>query len=93
LLAQRGIPFESRDIFKQPLSLDELRALAARVPVAKLFSWKSPTARRRGLLPGRVSDEELLRLMAEEPRLIRRPIMVTEQEVVVGAGLPQERPI
>lgn len=76
-----------RDLFKQPLSLDELRALAARIPVDELFSWKSPTARKRGLKPGAHSDDELLRLMAEEPRLIRRPITDTGGALMIGADL------
>ncbi len=79
------MPFEARDIFKAPLSERELRDLARRVPVAELFSWKSPTARQRGLTPGAVSDEELIRLMAAEPRLIRRPLVLAGGRLIVGA--------
>jgi len=79
------VPFQTRDLFKEPLTLDELRALAARVGANALFSWRSPTARRQGLVPGALPDEELLRLMAGEPRLIRRPLVVAGERVVVGA--------
>jgi arsenate reductase-like glutaredoxin family protein len=57
------------------------------VPVEQLFSWKSPTARQRGLTPGAVSDEELIRLMATEPRLIRRPLVLVGDRLIVGADL------
>jgi arsenate reductase-like glutaredoxin family protein len=32
-----------------------------------------------------LSDDELLRLMVEEPRLIRRPIVVIEGQLIPGA--------
>ncbi len=81
------MPFEARDIFKAPLTEAELRELAQRVPVEQLFSWKSPTARQQGLTPGSRSADELLRLMAAEPRLIRRPLVRAGDRVVVGADL------
>lgn len=79
------MPFATRDLFKQPLSIEELRALVRLVPVRDLFSWKSPIARRRGLAPEGVTDDELLALMAGEPRLIRRPITVVGDRVIIGA--------
>ena len=81
--------FTVRDLFKQPLTADELRGLAARVPVAELFSWKSPTARRRGMTPGSLTEDEMLRAMASEPRLIRRPLIVTGERVVISADRRQ----
>lgn len=85
MLAQHGIEFTERDIFKVPLTFDELAALAAFAAVSDLFSWKSPTARQRGITPGSRSDDELLRRMAEEPRLIRRPLLRHGERLVIGA--------
>jgi arsenate reductase-like glutaredoxin family protein len=56
-----------------------------------LFSWKSPQAKLRGITPGSRSDEELLALMAEEPRLIRRPIVRVGDELVIGADTARIR--
>jgi arsenate reductase-like glutaredoxin family protein len=84
---QRGVPLEVRDLFKRPLARDELLALASRTSVSELFSWKSRTARQLGLTPGSKSDDELVELMAGEPRLIRRPITVTEDRILIGADL------
>jgi arsenate reductase-like glutaredoxin family protein len=64
-----------------------LRALAARASVQQLFSWKSPTARQLGITPGSRDDEELFTLMAGEPRLIRRPLVTTNDRVIIGADL------
>ncbi len=81
------MPFEARDIFKAPLTEGELRDLARLAPVEQLFSWKSPTARQRGLTPGSASDAELIRLMATEPRLIRRPLVLAGDRLIVGADM------
>ena len=81
------MPFQARDIFKQPLSIVELRGLAARASVDEVFSWKSPTARQMGLTPGSRTDDELLELMAREPRLIRRPLVLAGERLVIGADL------
>jgi arsenate reductase-like glutaredoxin family protein len=76
-----------RDIFRQPLTVEEIRTLVARASVAQMFSWKSPTARQLGLVPGERSDDDLIDMMAREPRLIRRPITTTDRQMVVGADL------
>jgi arsenate reductase-like glutaredoxin family protein len=81
------VAFQPRDIFKRPLSPDELRDLASRSSVNDLFSWKSPTARKLGLTPGSRSDDELLALMAGEPRLIRRPLVLADGRLIIGADL------
>jgi len=85
LLAQHGIAFTAREIFHQPLTTDEIRALAAYASVTALFSWRSPTARKQGLTPGAVDDEALIDLMVKEPRLIRRPLMLVGERLVIGA--------
>ena len=41
-------------------------------------------ARQRGYQPGALSEAEMLRLMAEEPTLIRRPFARRGDRLVVG---------
>ncbi len=85
MLAQHRIAFVARDLFAQPLSAEEIRALTAYAPVGDLFSWRSPAARARGLQPGSVNEVELVALMAAEPRLIRRPLLLAGDRLVIGA--------
>jgi len=85
LLAHHRVAFEAREIFRQPLSAAEIRDLLRRSSLEEIFSWRSPTARARGLQPGSLSEEEAIRLMTEEPRLIRRPLIVTEDRIIAGA--------
>jgi arsenate reductase-like glutaredoxin family protein len=76
------------DFFKQRLTEDELRAILAGRSPTELFSWKSTIARQRGYQPGALSDDELLRLMAEEPTLIRRPFVRVGERLIVGFDKP-----
>ncbi len=85
MLAHHGIAFEARDIFRTPLTPAEIRALVRRRSVGELFSWRSPTARSRGLQPGALDDDALVALMAAEPRLVRRPLVLAGDRLVIGA--------
>jgi Spx/MgsR family transcriptional regulator len=86
VLSRRGVKFETRDLFKQPLQPDEIRRLAALTPdgVRGLLSIRSPQVKALGLDRRQVSDDELIRLMAKEPRLLRRPLLQDGRRLVVG---------
>ena len=76
---------DERDFFAEPFSVEELRELFGDAPVADYFSWRSPSFRKLGLKREEMSDGQMLELMAEEPRLIRRPLILTEDgKLVVG---------
>ena len=66
--------------------MDELRALlkSLNLTARDALSTKSPSLKKMGIDPSEKSDEELLRLMAQEPRLIRRPLIVVDGKPVVG---------
>ena len=49
-----------------------------------MFSWRSPSAKEYRDRRGKLSDEELIDLMMENPRLIRRPILITGNDVLFG---------
>lgn len=85
-LDRRNIAYTTRDIFRHPLSDAELRALAERAGGATaIFSWKSPSARPLGLSPDSADPEHLPRLMAAEPRLVKRPIVAAGERIAVGS--------
>ena len=50
-----------------------------------MFSAKSPAVKKLGLAPDTLSDDEKVQLMAGEPRLIRRPIVVIDGVTHPGA--------
>lgn len=80
-LSQRT-EFEERDFFRERFSRDELKALVGG-RVAEVFSVKSPSIKKLGLDPAMLSDDEKLEWMAKEPRLIRRPFLQVDGQLVV----------
>lgn len=73
-----------RDIFKDRLTEEELRSIAALASVDEMFSWASPSARQYRERRGQLADDELISLMADEPRLIRRPILILDGDAIFG---------
>ena len=49
-----------------------------------MFSWRSPSAKPHREKRGKISDKKLIDLMLDEPRLIRRPILITGKDVLFG---------
>ncbi len=84
-LAARGAaaPVWERDLIRDPLSGDEVRELVHRAGgLESVLATKSPAYRARA---GAVADEAgWLAAMAQEPRLIRRPILETDKGMAVG---------
>ena len=77
---------EERDFFKDTLSEAELRGLSKGHTVSDIFAWRSPSFKALGLDASSLSDDELLRLMLQEPRLIRRPMVQMGDELIIGAS-------
>ena len=76
---------DERDFFAEPFTVDELRDIIGARPVSDFFSWRSPSFRKMGLNRDALSDDRLLELMVEEPRLVRRPlIQIGEGDLIVG---------
>ena len=86
MLSRRGVRFSTRDLFRQPLVAGEIRRLAALAPggVRGLLSTHSAQHRALGLDRPGVSDDALVAAMAKEPRLIRRPLVLAGDRLVVG---------
>ena len=84
-LSQNGVELNERDFFAEPFTTGELRDLIGDSPVSDYFSWRSPSFRKLGLKREEMSDSQMLELMAGEPRLIRRPLILTaEGNLIVG---------
>ena len=87
---REGVELEERDFFKDPLSEEELRALLRGEQVSDVFSWNSPSFKKLGLDKDTLDDDRLIAMMLEEPRLIKRPLVLVDGSLVQGrnkAGL------
>ena len=90
MLSRRKVAFTTRDLFKQPLTAAEIRALAARAPggVRGLLSTRTAQYKALGLDRTTLSDEALVALMVEEPRLLRRPLTRAGDRLIIGFDGP-----
>ncbi|MBI5032955.1 MAG: hypothetical protein HZB51_20735 [Chloroflexi bacterium] len=78
--------YEKRDFFKQAFTVAELHALlkTLKLTAHDVISTKSPSYKKMNLEAEKLSEEELLALMVQEPRLLRRPLIVVDAKPVVG---------
>ena len=66
------------------MSLDEINKLSELSSVDEMFAWRSPSSKPYRDLRGKATDEELIKMMVEEPRLIRRPLLTDGSQIVFG---------
>ena len=87
-LEANGIAFEERHIAEANPSMDELRTWQARsgLPLKRFFNTSGMKYRELALkdkLPA-MSDEEQLALLATDGMLVKRPLLVLDDKVLVG---------
>ena len=80
------LAIQERDYFKEPLSEEEVREMAAIAGIDQIFAKRSPSLKQMGLAGQELSEDEMVRLMLQEPKLVRRPMMRVGGEVFVGGG-------
>jgi len=83
-LSQERVDLDERDFFQDPFTEAELRELLGSTPASDVFSYRSPSVKKMGLKTDELSEDDLIRLMLEEPRLIRRPLIKVGDRVLVG---------
>ena len=76
------VDVESRDFFQDRFSEGELRSLLGARPAPDFFSWASPSFRKLGMNRDSINEDQLITMMLNEPRLIRRPLIVVDGELL-----------
>lgn len=86
MLKDSGVAYDRREYFKERFTADELRQLLDRhnLTVADVISTRSTPYKQHDLANRQLSDDEIIDLMVEDPRLLRRPIVISEGEVLIG---------
>ncbi len=84
MLSQAGVPYTSRELFREPLTEAEVRAILGTRSPREVVSLRSRKARELNFRERLPDDETLIQLLAEEPGLWRRPIITVGDEVSVG---------
>ena len=89
----RGVAYEVRHIVEDNPSADELRAWHAKsgLPLKRFFNTSGMLYRDMGLkdkLPS-MSEDETFELLASNGMLVKRPILVLDDAVLVGFREPE----
>jgi arsenate reductase len=83
LLRENGLEVEEIDLNKG-LSVAELEKLIGKRDYREFLNTRNELYRDRGMKENPPSREEALRLMSENPNLIRRPILVKGNQMFLG---------
>ena len=66
------------------LSVAELDALIGKRDYKRFLNFRNEVYREKGMKKNPPSREEALRLMSENPNLVRRPLLVKGKSIVIG---------
>ena len=66
------------------MSAKEIKKLGELSSVDEMFAWRSPSSKPYRDLRGKATDDELIAMMVEQPRLIKRPILTDGAQIVFG---------
>ena len=81
-LQEHEIPFKERNIFSEPLNIEELKAILIRTE--EIISTRSKVFQKLNMDLDELPLQDLLELVQENPGLLRRPIMIDEKRLQVG---------
>ena len=86
LLGDLGVETDRRDYFKTRFTKDELKGLLERIGLTAhdVLSTRSRPYKALDLASKTLTEDELLDLMLEHPQLLRRPIVVRDNQATVG---------
>jgi len=79
-----GVELESRDLDKQRLTQGELEELIGDRDYKEFLNTRNELYRARNMKEHPPSRAEAIKLMAKEPNLIRRPIVLRGSQMVLG---------
>ena len=83
-LGSKEVEFEFIDVKKEPLTLDEIKDLEFKVGLDVLVNKRGTTYRNLGLKDKELSKDEMLEVLEQNQSMIKRPVLVYEDGVLVG---------
>ena len=78
------VQLDERDYAKRLFSVDELRNLFEGADPRDYLNPKSPAFKAMGLRGKTLTSAAALRLMTEEPNLIKRPLVILGRTIIAG---------
>ena len=83
-MLEEKVDFESRDLDKQRLSEKELDALIGKRDYREFLNTRNELYRKQNMKEHPPTRAEAIKLMAKEPNLIRRPLLVRGSTIIFG---------
>jgi arsenate reductase len=83
-MERRGFQLYFRDLAKDKLSVAELEKLIGKRDYTDFLNTRNELYREKDMKENPPSRKEAIRLMAQQPNLIRRPVIIAGGRVVVG---------
>ncbi|MGB6201062.1 MAG: ArsC/Spx/MgsR family protein [Candidatus Acidiferrales bacterium] len=88
LLEGSGCSLELRDLGKERLTAEELEKLIGDRDYRAFLNTRNELYRARKMGKNPPTRSEAIRLMAREPNLIRRPVVISGRTIVLGFDEP-----
>jgi arsenate reductase-like glutaredoxin family protein len=83
-LLDHKVRFDARDLDKQRLSEAELDTLIGDQDYRQFLNSRNELFRKKNMKEHPPTRAEAIKLMAKEPNLIRRPLLVRGEKIVFG---------
>lgn len=85
-LQENGIPFKERNIFSEPLNIDEIKNILRMTEdgTEDIISKRSKAYSKLNVDLDELPMKQLYKLISKNPGLLRRPIIVDEKRFQVG---------
>ena len=86
LLEEAKIDFKIKEYLNEPMSTEEVKSIVQKLKVRPhdIIRTKEQTYKDLGLNLKEYSDEHWIQLIVDNPILLERPILVTEDDAVIG---------
>ncbi len=83
-LNENEVEFEFIDLKKEPLTIGEIKELEYKVGLDVLVNKRGTTYRNLGLKDKDLSDQDMIQTLQENQSMIKRPVLVLDEAVLVG---------
>lgn len=83
-MEDRGFQLSLRDLDKEKLSVAEIEKLIGDRDYRQFLNSRNELYRSRNMKAHPPSREDVIRMMAETPNLIRRPVIISGDRVLLG---------
>ena len=83
-MLELGAELESRDLDKERLTETELEELIGSRDYREFLNPRNELYRTRNMIEHPPSRAEAIKLLAKEPNLIRRPVVIRGAQIILG---------